>query len=276
MFAEFETSVDGGRPIYLYRFVLGSNTWRYTSADEDVTAGGFTWTAAPISDMGISQTGESAQDALTITMDSQLSPALAFRGAPPTGAMVVTILRTHEGDPDGEVITAYVGEVSAVNTPTPNQAVLTCETLAATMRRAGLRLGWQRTCPYVLYDQLTCKVNKDAHAVTGTVDSISAEGVVIVSEFAALPAGTLSGGFITWVDPLKGNESRTIEIHHGSPAGGITILGTTEGITVGLSVTAYPGCARTMAACTAFSNLPNYGGFPHLPGETPFGDKAYF
>ena len=276
MFSEFETSIDGGRPVYLYRFLLGPNTWRYTSADADITAGGFTWEAAAISDLGISQTGESAQDALTIQMDSQLPPALAFRGAPPTSTMQVTIFRTHEGDVDGQVIAAYVGEVSSVNTPTPNLAIITCETIAATMRRAGLRLGWQRTCPYVLYDPLTCKVNKLTYEVLGTVDSISTSGVVVVSEMAAYPAGYFSGGLISWSDPIKGNETRTIEKHMDSPAGGFVILGTAEGITVGLSVKIYPGCARSMGACIAFSNLPNYGGIPHLPGVTPFGDTPTF
>ena len=35
------------------------------------------------------------------------------------------------------------------------------------------------------------------------------------------------------------------------------------------AVTVYPGCAKTTAACAAFSNSANYGGFPHVPTKNP-------
>lgn len=34
-------------------------------------------------------------------------------------------------------------------------------------------------------------------------------------------------------------------------------------------VTLYPGCLKTPDACKAYSNLPNYGGFPFVPGDNP-------
>ncbi|WP_180036396.1 MULTISPECIES: phage BR0599 family protein [unclassified Acinetobacter] len=34
-------------------------------------------------------------------------------------------------------------------------------------------------------------------------------------------------------------------------------------------VTIYPGCLKTPEACKAFSNMPNYGGFPFLPSDNP-------
>ena len=37
----------------------------------------------------------------------------------------------------------------------------------------------------------------------------------------------------------------------------------------GLSVTAYPGCAHTTAACQAFANLLNYGGQYAIPTHNP-------
>lgn len=276
MFNDLETSVDGGRPIYLYRFNLDPSTWRYTSADEDIVAGGFTWVAVPISDGGINQTGEAAQDSLQIMTDPTIEAVQAFRGCPPTNSMQVAILRTHEGDPDGQVITAYVGEVSSMNQDGPNTVTITCETLSATMRRTGVRLMWQRSCPYALYDPLTCKVNKALHAVAGTVTAVVGNALVVPA-YAGLPVDRLAGGFIEWTDPVRGLERRAIESSPGAPyAGYVYLMGTVEGILVGTAVTAYPGCARTLAACDGFSNRANYGGFPHMPGFTPFGESTVF
>lgn len=267
-----ETSQELGRPIYLYRFILGTSLWRYTSADEDVVFDGHNWQAVPISDEGIGQTGEAATDALRITADASIGPVLAFRNNPPSNTIQVTIFRAHEGDLSN-FITAYVGEVTEVDTPTPNSASITCETLSATMRRAGLRLGWQRTCPYALYDPLTCKVEKGLYGVAGTIGAIS--GFTInVAALAAYPAGRFAGGFIEWVDPIRGTERRMIESQLG---GALTIFGTTEDLEIGMPLTIYPGCARTMDACTDFDNLPNYGGYPHMPGKSPFdGDPVFY
>lgn len=41
----------------------------------------------------------------------------------------------------------------------------------------------------------------------------------------------------------------------------------------------YPTCSRDLAACTARSNVPRFGGFPHVPGEgtvITYGDAASF
>lgn len=271
-YGDIEISQELGRPIRLYRFILGSTTWRYTSADEDLVIGGHTWQAIPIDDDGINQTGESTVDSLKITIDGLSGPALAFRGAPPTSTMQVAILLVHDGD-HSDVQTTYVGEVSEVDYPTPNSALITCETLSASMRRSGLRLGWQRTCPYALYDPTTCKVDKGSYGIAGTVSAISGF-VVTVPALAAQPNDRFNGGFIEWSDPVRGIERRSIEYQLG---GVLTMFGSTYGIEVGTAITAYRGCARTMDACQTFSNLPNYGGYPHIPGKSPFdGDPVFY
>jgi hypothetical protein len=69
-------------------------------------------------------------------------------------------------------------------------------------------------------------------------------------------------------------ERRGIESHSGAT---FTVLGSTAGLDVGDYITAYPGCGRTRAECkNKFNNLPNYGGFAHLPGKSPFeGDPVF-
>ena len=44
---------------------------------------------------------------------------------------------------------------------------------------------------------------------------------------------------------------------------------------VGPMATVYPGCSHNTTDCdTVFDNLDNYGGFPYLPSENPFGNSV--
>ena len=271
-FDYLESSLEEGRPIYLYRFTLNGKVWRYTSADADITAGGAPWTAVPIRDDGVKLTGESVTDALTITAASSIEPAQIYARFPPSQPMAVAILRTHDEDFD-DIKVVYIGEVTQSNIPTPGTAVFTCETLASTMKREGLRLAWQRDCPYALYDQVTCRVNKAAFGVTA-VATLAENAHLQAAALAAYPAPYFAGGFVEWNDPDRGIERRGIEAQGAD--GLIRLFGTGDGTSVGMTFTAYPGCARTTAACKTFGNLLNYGGVPDLAGESPFDGNPVF
>lgn len=271
---DLESSIEYGRPSRLYRFSLGDKVWRYTSGEVDETLGGFTWLAgAAISDDGVKQTGESTTDGLTITASSGIEPVQIYMHYPPSSAMQVAIFHHHPDDFDGEVVAVYMGEVTQVDVPVPGTATIPCETISASMRRAGLRLGWQRTCPYALYDAATCRLNKATYAVAA-VATLAEDGQLQATALAAHPVGYFSGGFIEWTDPVRGVERRGIETHG---AGGlITLFGSAMGTSVGMSFTAYPGCARTTTACNAFGNIANYGGIPDLQGRSPFDGNPVF
>jgi hypothetical protein len=58
--------------------------------------------------------------------------------------------------------------------------------------------------------------------------------------------------------------------------GALTIDNIGPGLAVGLVVTAYPGCNRSMTNCIAFGNLLNYGGQPYIPTVNPMnGNPVY-
>lgn len=279
-FGTIEESLEFGQPIHLYAFRLGDTTWRYCTADRDVTTIEMvgeppaevtrTWKAVPISDEGIRQSGEAATDAMTITAPSNIGPVQTHVVTPPSALIRVAIFHKHNGSDD--IAAVYAGEITQIDFPKPGVAKITAEALSATMQRDGLRLAWQRTCPYALYDQVTCKVDKSLHGVAGTVTAVVGLGVTIPG-LSAHAEGFFAGGFIEWQDPIIGFEFRAIESHTGDA---LVMFGDTNDIHVGLTVTAYPGCARTVAACTAFGNLPNYGGIPHMPGRSPFDGNPVF
>ena len=260
-FNQVELSDDEGRPIYLYAFTLDAATWRYTSSDADVNYGGYRWLATAISDSGVKLTGDTNTDTLEIEAPSAIAPAQMFIATPPSMPIIVRIFHYHEGD--NEAVLGYMGELMQVNQPEPGKAVLTCDTINASMQRDGLRLSWQRNCPYAVYDAATCKADKSKHAIPMTVYDVVGN-VVVMNGLDAHPSGSLDGGFIEWEHPSRGTEFRTIERQVGNAC---EIFGLGDGLYYGLQVTGYPGCKRTTTDCTTkFNNLDNYGGIPDLPG----------
>lgn len=270
-FNAIELSNDEGRPIFLYEFALGAAKWRYTSSDEDVILRGYKWSAVPISDDGVKITGEATTDGLTITAPSSITPVQMFNGTPPSTIFMLRIYHYHEGDADS--VLAYVGEVLQVNQTEPGTATISCDTISASMQRDGLRLGWQRTCPYALYDPLTCQVPKPLHAIDTMIFEVSGNDVRLQG-IDDMATGLLDGGFLEWTHPTRGIERRGIEQQVGNQC---AIFGLADGLYYGLKVKAYPGCDRKVATCqTKFNNLDNFGGVPDMPGKSPFDGSPVF
>lgn len=267
---DYEQSQEQAQPLFLYAFTLGERAWRFASSAYDVmTPDGKLWTACPISHSGVKQTGEVATDGLTINCPTAIAPAQIYMLTPPSADVNVTIFQKDEAD--GEYVAIYVGEVKQVNPQSPVACVITCETLSASLDREGLRIGWQRSCPYALYDSLTCKVNKALYAVPAVITAIDGFNVTVSG---AISPSIYVGGFFEWLDPVKGMEYRGIEAQSGNV---LLVFGTTIDLYVGLSVTLYRGCDRSPAACASFNNFDNYGGFPAMPGKSPFdGDPVFY
>lgn len=267
-----EVSNDFGRPIFLYEFEIGDKVYRYTPSTEAVSANGDMFSPVYIQDEGINQTGEVQTDAVSITIDADTEVAELFKSTPPINQIVVRRMVRHEFDP--EVAINYVGFVTQANFGTMGVAVLDCATLSPTMQRSGLRLYWTRGCPYSLYDQSTCRVRKEDYGVMLTVDKASF-GVITSSGAAYYENGWFTGGFIEWTDERTGAlESRSIDEHSGQS---LRLLGHSDGIPLNSQIKAYPGCPKNIEYCKSrFSNESNYGGYPHLPGTSPFnGDPLY-
>lgn len=269
-----EISIAGGRPIRLYEFTRSTTSWTYCSADRDVAWQTKTWKSLPISDDGVRISGETSADLLKVTAPGTLEVAQLYRGAPPSDEIWLTMRDYHDGETDvpASAIVAWIGTISGVRWPQVDRCEIACQSLAASMDRPGLRLTWERTCPYAVYD-LNCRVNRDLYRLAGTVQSL--DGVKINSgAFAARPNGYFSGGFVSWPVSGGGVEQRGIESHVG---GDLVLLGGTAGLVLGMEVTAYAGCDQTAATCNdKFGNILNHGGVRHLPGRSPFDGNPVF
>ena len=269
-FDQRERSLSDGQPIRLYQFSRGTLRWLYCSADRDIPYQNQLFKAVAISDDGIRQTGEPSADALNITAPWNLDVAQQYRGMPPSSETTLTIIDQHYGAPDA--IVSWVGSISGVKWPAPDRCDIICQSLTASFDRPGLNLTFERGCPHSLFDR-NCRVNRDLYKTLTIVQS--ATGAVISSgAFASFPDDYFSGGFVEWHSVSGDIERRGVEKHTGSD---LTLLGGTDGIALGHSVTAFPGCTQVMAVCDSrFHNSDNYGGIRHLPGKSPFqGDPIF-
>ncbi|MCY1414470.1 hypothetical protein D9M71_299230 [compost metagenome] len=79
-------------------------------------------------------------------------------------------------------------------------------------------------------------------------------------------------GYIEWATDY-GLERRYVESHSGR---WLQLLGGSYGLHSGLTLTVYPGCDFTAAACSTFGNLDNCGAVPGLPSKNPFKGQPIF
>lgn len=270
-FESREASRSDGQPVRLYLFELGvGNRWGFAAADRAVTHQSVTYKPSAISDDGIRLTGEASADTLRITAPADLAPAALFRATPPAEEVFVTLRDTHWGEPDAPASArvVWVGTISSVRWPQDDRCELVCESLSASMRRPGLRLTYQRSCPHSVYDT-ECGVDRALHRVSATIMAL--DGASITHNAAG--AGTYAGGFVEWTAGGR-TERRGIDAESGQV---LTLLGGTHGLALGATVMLYQGCDQTSATChNRFNNMDNFGGFRHMPGKSPFdGDPAF-
>ncbi len=282
---KFDESSYQGAPIRLYSFTRGQQErWEYCNADQDITRGligglGRVWTAIPCFDSGMTAASESVDaDEFTVTVPWGNPVVALFQGTPPSNPVFLRVYDTDDGEAaaTGDMDLAWIGTISAVRKADEGVAEIVCNTLAKGFDRPGLRLGWQRTCPYALYDSLTCKVDKNEFAVSGTISAMDGTSLT-VSAAGTKPDGWFNGGFVEWIAydaVLDTIERRPIHVHNGEVT---VLLSATDGLTVGLAVKLYPGCSRLTQEChDKFDNLANCGAFPWMPGISPFDGRMVF
>lgn len=281
----YEISNQDGRPVALYEFSYGNTVWRYTTAEEDITVGldslgdPAVWVAQVITDDGVTQ-GGSDQNDLRVTVQGDNPVAALFRNSRPSGKVWLTVRRYHLGDPDTETPLQWIGTVrNAIYEDDLSAAKLVGASIGASYDRDGLRLAWGRMCPHILYG-IGCNRNgsnnKEDHAYPRTVATLTGTNFTCTTHAEPdenLLMGGFTGGFVEWAREDGSIDRRGIEKQTGN---NFQLLGTTQGLAVGMAVTVYPGCARNTTACKTFDNLPNYGGFPHLPGKSPFDGTPVF
>lgn len=257
-YASREASIQDGQPYFLYTFVKGATTYRYTSSAEEVTYASNVFTPATISHAEVLQTQSIERLSLPIDVPRTHPLAAVAFDLNDNHPLSLTIQRTH-GDPDVEgVVAAFKGRM--VSGAMREQIVsLNFETLHSTLRRNGLRARFQKTCRHVLYGP-GCGVNIEDHFSTKVVASVTGNVVNLGTlSSSELPTYYL-GGVIEYNNLLV---SITGQDTHN-----LTLKYIPDGFGVSSVVRIAPGCPLNLSTCDSrFGNHLNFGGFPFAPNE---------
>lgn len=225
-FKDRELSARGGKPRHLFVFIRQSVVWRYASGVRDVTIGGMTYTAAPISRSEIKQTVEQPQDQITITLPYSLDPnatdmpatqSLGENWNPyvPSDTVSVVCMAYHEDDPDQEVIVEWQGQVTQPKF-TDGQLELVCKPASMIDRARYQGPKWQRSCWKSVYSTgpRGCGLIAGAIPVKGTVTAIS--GSTVTAAAWTQQQRTFAGGTATWTADVDVNRSGAVTAISGS------------------------------------------------------------
>jgi len=265
-FTGVEHSQEQGAPVELYEFKFGpqdGDVYRYTNAVKALDGG---YNPVPISREAIKTNGKMDKANVTIKVPVTLELANLFLPYPPPYVVRVTIRQGHLTDGAKEYPVVWIGRVLSAARE-GNESKLTCENTTVSLKRPGLKRNYQHGCPFLLYGP-GCTVDKDNFKYETTVEELLGSGRIKLPDnwFLPLSGPKFRGGTFEWDGPA-GREIRTIL---KSDETSITLGGYLTGLTEGMAVTLYPGCAHNMTDCEeTFDNIVNYGGQPWIPFKNP-------
>lgn len=256
-----EASVSGSKPVELYRFVRGTRRWYYTTADVIVTYNGETYSPQVLRRGELPQNEERDNATLDLFMDLSLDMVQEFISGSSPVPTDVTVIRHHRDETvAGEYAVIFLGSI-AVIVFAEGEVHLTCVPIQKSIQRKVPRWLYQPQCNHMLYDQY-CTVNPAGYTFSGTITAIVARTLTVPTA-SAKPDGYYNGGYIT-----DGETFAFIQQHTGTS---LLLLATTVNIKVGDAITMTAGCDRDAATCQLkFANLPNFMGFPYIPGTNPY------
>lgn len=268
-----ELSIFNGRPIELYEFYVLGQYWRYTNAEVTVPHAGADYVPMPgIKRSGIRATQSVERNELTVRVRGDSDLALEYLQSPPSEQVRIRIYQKHRDD--AEFIVRYNGRVQNCSW-SENGAVaeIQCAQVSWSLRQPGLRRSFQYSCPYPVFEN-GCGLSRAAYEVATTVTAMSGTRVTLAYSSVAYAANYFAGGYAQWVLPNGRRDRRMIT---GSAENRIVLHSTNLGLSVGDSVSLYPGCDHQSSTCyTKFDNVENFGGFPFIPDQSPFSGTTIF
>lgn len=270
----FANTIESSRPVEVYRFVQGGDTFEYTSAEDDVTVDAIPYAPETISRGKIAQSPTDRGATLEIRVPITNGFAKRYRASTPGARCSIQIKRVQRDDfPGPESITIYDGFVASVAFENEmKEAVIACRPIEAASSRPVPRFSYQSLCNHVLFDD-NCKVDDTDSRWRLTVAVTAQSGATItVPGAGAFGADWWVGGFVE-ID--GGDDARLVLAQSGND---LTLLLPFPQSAVGRTITAFAGCDHTVATCDdkfdtpedTESNVINYGGFAFVPTRNPY------
>ncbi|WKE65081.1 DUF2163 domain-containing protein [Gallaecimonas kandeliae] len=266
--ADYGQSGYASRPAALLEFRYSSdeaNTIRYTSCDHDLTVDGYLYSAMAIESGDWKASGGEDGSTLQLTMPlANNALANLYQVQAPDNEVGFTLRGIELDDPDAEVLTLWIGRVTAVSRQYP-KLVVDLEDIESSLDESGNRGYVEPACRHVHYSTGggRCELVKADWESTDTVTAMASSTVLTLPVAATFADGWFVGGELDF-----GEEVRTIIAHVGNQ---LTLNRPILGLAVGSSVTVAPGCDHTAETCLAkYANILNYGGEDFSPDTSPW------
>lgn len=249
--------------------VIGkSPNYAYTDSETPITLHGITYEPMPIYHGQMKSSGGAERATLEVRMPRTADIANLWQGYPPATPITLIVRQMHLSDTEREALVAWSGRVLSCNRE-DDEAVMSCESIASSLRRPGMTRTYQETCPHALYGS-ACRANKAAASRSATVVQIEDQAVTLASGWnGATDQTAFLQGVIEWTNDLGLREVRRIIAVDGNT---LSIRGFLRDLQVGATVTAILGCNRMKSDCkNLHNNIYNFGGFTDIPVDNPMG-----
>lgn len=262
-----ETSRESSQPLEVYTFTVGSQVFRYTSAEDPLVVSGNTYAPESIARSAISVGPDQARNTLTITLPGSNQFAAQYVDIVPGLKASLTIIRLqrNESPTFNTQLLVYKGQVQSVRMSDDGQtAEIAVRSLEYALNRTVPRFTFMGSCNHVLYGP-GCDVNPGSFQTTGVVTAVVAN-VVTVAGASSQPDGYWRGGF---AKPVSFVDFRLILRHVGDQ---LTLLLPFSEDVLATQVQIFAGCDHRFDGDCAnkFNNVQNFGGFPYVPTKNPF------
>lgn len=259
----------------LYTFTLvGGGTLRYTDADIDIVANGYTFSSqGPVFDR---QNGGNAEWKLGLEVDTfditvLPGPDDTMNGAPFLSGLRMGMLdggtvqverafMENWGDTSTGTVILFVGRVGEIDAGRTSATIHVNSDLEL-FDIAMPRNLYQPSCVNTLYDG-ACTAVRASYAVGGTVAPGSTQSTILCALTQA--TGWFDLGVLEATGGANANFARMVKCY--TPGNFTLVSPFPVPFTAGDPFTAYAGCDKTQATCASkFNNLAHFKGFPYIP-----------
>jgi len=267
-YEQYEESVEGSQPVEIYTIILGATTYKYTSAEDDVTVNANTYNAIAISRSKIGRGQDSRKNTLEIKVPGNNPIAIQYISNVPGQRGYVLVQRYQRSDGSSpEIINIFEGKLSRVEfIDDAKIAKITVTPISAAISRQIPRYVFSAQCNNILFDD-NCGISKTnpLYWYQGTISAVS-DNIITVSGLGSTHSSGWANAGV--VEILSGSDSRLVTNHTGD---NLELLLPFPVNILGSTVDVYAGCGHSIAVCkTDFDNVINFKGCAFVPHRNIF------
>lgn len=262
--------VTTGSKIVLYTFARGATTLRYTSAAEDISTGGNTYTAGVLTHSTVRASARSEKAAITLTVPLSEELGQTLSSVASSAQWTVTIQQADDSNLS-DLRVVWLGFVGPARVKDTTREI-TLNSYLSKLGRKSRSPRLVRQCQWHLGEP-GCGVNIAAFTTAATVTAGS-RFTFTVPEAATIPeiltdASFLVNGALVW-----NGERRSIEATAGDQVSLLAVWPELEAEVAAnspVTVSLEAGCDFELTTCRArFGNELNFAGSPYLPEDEAF------